>query len=329
MGSIQPSSRWWSRRERTNFPYSAWEADVLPLNYTCSLPNRPGRTIRRAPTVAIRARAPSRPRRPAGGRAGRRPPPGRDPPTRHPCREIESSPASSSTRLDSAMVRPSSTTFASTTGSWCSGATDPQIDEAGPVGPDRPRRGDDDRPFTPAPRRVRCRLDASVGIPDDLVTRIEGKARTPGLLIHTTAGFSRRFASRATSPWSCRTSADAADHLVSGHEGRPDLVHPHGRPRRAPLRNRALGPEVAPVSRPDPSQYWKNFDARGPPVDRRASRRSHTRTTARVGNQLSRSIASTRRSASTVRISTESAPSASAESAAPASSTTTTTDTPR
>ena len=103
-----------------------------------------------------------------------------------------------------------------------------------------------------------------VTLPDDLVARLEGKSSLGrlGLLIHSTAGF---VDSRLLGQPDARAveRRQPPDHDLPGHADRPDLLHAHGRPGRAPLRLAArTGRKYQGQAEPTPSRFYLNFDER-------------------------------------------------------------------
>ena len=84
-----------------------------------------------------------------------------------------------------------------------------------------------------------------VRLPDDIVARLEGRARLGrlGLLIHSTAGFvDPGFEGNLTLELSNVANLPGDDLLRDAD--RADLVHAHGRGRRAPLRLGRGGQQV-------------------------------------------------------------------------------------
>ena len=83
-----------------------------------------------------------------------------------------------------------------------------------------------------------CTLER-IGVPDDLVGRIEGKSSLGrlGLLIHSTAGFiDAGFDGHIT--LELTNVATLPDHAVPRHEDRPGQLHADDHPRRQALRQR-------------------------------------------------------------------------------------------
>ena len=101
-----------------------------------------------------------------------------------------------------------------------------------------------------------------IGVPDDLVGRIEGKSSLGrlGLLIHSTAGFiDAGFDGHIT--LELTNIATPADHAVPGHEDRPGQLHADDHARR-PARTAAAPParSTRASAARRPSRYFENFD---------------------------------------------------------------------
>ena len=84
-----------------------------------------------------------------------------------------------------------------------------------------------------------------VRLPDDIVARLEGKSSLGrlGLLIHSTAGFVDA-GLRGQPDARALERRQPAGHDLLRDADRPDLVHAHGRPGRAPLRLGRGGQQV-------------------------------------------------------------------------------------
>ena len=99
-----------------------------------------------------------------------------------------------------------------------------------------------------------------IGVPDDLVGRIEGKSSLGrlGLIIHSTAGLHRRRVRRAHHP-GAHQHRDPADHAVSRHEDRPGQLHADDDARRQAVRQRRHGLEVPGPGGPDPQPLLREL----------------------------------------------------------------------
>jgi dCTP deaminase len=122
-------------------------------------------------------------------------------------------------------------------------------------------RADDDQPFILHPGEFVLGCTAErVGLPDDIVGRIEGKSSLGrlGLLIHTTAGFvDAGFHGYLTLELS--NVATLPITLYPGMKiGQISFLRMDG-PAEHPYGSGSLGSKYAGQVGPTPSQYWKNF----------------------------------------------------------------------
>jgi dCTP deaminase len=122
-------------------------------------------------------------------------------------------------------------------------------------------RADDDQPFVLHPGEFVLGSTAErVGLPDDIVGRIEGKSSLGrlGLLIHTTAGFvDAGFQGYLTLELS--NVATLPITLYPGMKiGQISFLRMDG-PAEHPYGSGTLGSKYSGQVGPTPSQYWKNF----------------------------------------------------------------------
>ena len=98
-----------------------------------------------------------------------------------------------------------------------------------------------------------------VGVPNDLVARLEGKSSLGrlGLLIHSTAGYVDPGLGRLPHAGAVERR-EPAHHAVPGHEDRPDqlLQAHHGRPTSPTARP---GNKYQGQRGPTPSRFFKDF----------------------------------------------------------------------
>ena len=224
-------------------PYSAWEADVLPLNYIRERGQSVAAAAPGCPSAAARYGAARDPVGPQLARGDRRP---------AGSSSTRSTTRSSSRRRSTCALDRLFRVFRNHT----AGVIDVKQDLTGLT--ELVEIADDGVFMLHPGEFVLGSTLERVAVPDDLVARIEGKSSLGrlGLLIHSHGRVHRR---RVRRPHHARAGQrrQPADHALPGHEDRPDQLHADdhaGRPAVRQGRHRLevpgpAGPDAEPLLR--------------------------------------------------------------------------------